>query len=669
MYNTFMGIFAKKEPKTLLDRVRRRPKVRTWLWLSVFGFLLTSLFVLLFVTATFWSYADGLISRERLVNRQFRGLIMHDKDGQVIYESGVQYRSGNVALADVPQTLRQATVAVEDKDFYRHIGFSVPAMIRAFFANQAEGEIVQGASTITQQLVKNALLGDTSTRYVRKVREVILAFAIEYRYSKDELLELYLNSIYYGRGAWGVGDAAQQYFGKSVKDLSDAEATFLAGMPQAPSVYGFDMESARARQRMVLSAMIAQGLVDATKANEWMNASLTLVEYKPFSVRYPFFTLQVRKELLQMLDRRMQNEINADQRSAISDLRSDTERLEELGLVVYTTFDSKAQDVAEDAVRSGVDELRGRNVSNGAAMVMDTATGAVRAMVGSRDWFDDRNDGKVNVLYTLQQPGSTLKPLIYAAALQEGAINSGTVFQDVRKDYGGGYVPVNYDGRYRGGVNLRRALANSLNVPAVEALNRLGIDNGVNYLIKMGLESLNDQVPIINNQGSSNNQLSNDQTSVPYSQYYGLSLALGGYEVLPVEVVGAFGTLGRGGVYKEPYLIEKIVDRFGTVLYQHQDPGVAVVEPRYAELIGDILADNDARRETFGSRASNLEIPGRRVSVKTGTTTDYRDSWAVGFDGRYVVGVWVGNNNNSAMQEVAGSVGGAAVWKRIVEKL
>lgn len=667
-----MALFfgRRNDDRTLLERVRRRPKTRKWLWIAVFGVLFSSLFILLFVTYTFWFYADGLIARDRLVNRQFRGLIMHDKDGQVIYESGVQYRSGDVAIGDVPLILRQATVAVEDKDFYRHTGFSIPAMVRAFFANQAEGEIVQGASTITQQLVKNALLGDTSTRYVRKVREVILAFAIEYRYSKDELLELYLNSIYYGRGAWGVGEAAKQYFGKEASELTEAEATFLAGMPQAPSVYGSNMESAKARQRMVLSAMIEQSLLDATKANQLMNTPLPLAEYRPFSVKYPFFTLQVREQLLEMLglDGKIQDSNASRSNENIFD---PVEELINRGLVVYTTFDQRAQDLAEDAVMVGVDELRGRNVTNGAAMVMDTVSGAVRAMVGSVDWFDDAGSGKVNVLYTQQQPGSTLKPLIYAAALNEGAINSSTIFQDVRKDFGGGYVPVNYDGRYRGAVNLRRALANSLNVPAVEALNRVGIDNAVNYLVKMGILSLerNTQYTNNNTQINSNHQNSNNQTIVPYSQYYGLSLALGGYEVMPVEVVGAFGVLGRSGVYKEPYLIEKVVDRFGSVIYQHQDPGVQVVEARHAQLITDILADNNARRETFGTRSSNLEIASRAVSVKTGTTTDYRDSWAVGYDSRFVVGVWVGNNNNSAMQEVAGSVGGAGVWKRIFEGL
>lgn len=641
----------------VLDRLKQKPKKRRYFLFGFLGILIVSLFVFLFVAYTFWSYADGLIVRERLVNRQFRGLIMYDKDSKVIYESGVQFRSGNVPIAQMPPTLKQATVAIEDKDFYRHVGFSLPSMIRAFFANTESGEIVQGASTITQQLVKNALLGDTSTRYVRKIREVILAFALEYRYSKDELLELYMNSIYYGRGAWGIGDAAEQYFGKDVKDLTDSEATFLAGLPQSPSVYGANNDRAKQRHAQVLRAMVNYGVIDSDQAASIIQSPLSFAYAKTYSVDHPFFTLHVQQELVDLI-RSQQILIAGSGNSAApvvaENVTSETiqEFLVAQGLQVFTTFDQKIQVLGETAVKDGVAALESRNVKNGAAMIVDSNTSAIRGMIGSKDWFDDSNDGKVNVLYTMQQPGSTLKPLVYAAALNQGVITASTNLSDTKKSFNG-YSPVNYDGRFRGNVTLRRALANSLNIPAVEVFNMLGIDRGVNYLTKMGF-------------GSLEKSLGTDES---YAQYYGLSLVLGGYEVMPAEVVGAYGMLARGGVYKEPYVVEKIVDRFGNVIFLRNDRGAEVVSNRVTGEIFDILSDNEARKETFGSRASNLEISGKRVAVKTGTTDDYRDSWAVGYDSRYTVGVWIGNNDNSSMAEVAGSVGGASVWKRIFEGL
>jgi penicillin-binding protein 1C len=617
--------------------------------MGFFVLMVLSLCVFVFIVFTYWSYADGLIIRERLVNRQFQGLIMYDKDSEVIFESGVQFRTGNVPIGKVPLTLRNATVAVEDKDFYKHVGFSFPSMIRAFFANTEEGQIVQGASTITQQLVKNALLGDTSTRYVRKLREVILAFAIEYRYSKDEILELYINSIYYGRGAWGVGDASLQYFGKDVENLTDNESIFLAGLPQAPSVYGANIGKAKARQRLVANAMIQQGYIDSQQATSIVDTSLMFVEPRHFSVEHPFFTIHVREELFNLISSQ-----KLQLGTALSSYNDDDvqEFLIGQGLRVYTTFDPRIQELGESSVKSGVDELSDRNVTNGAALILESSSGAIRGMVGSKGWFDNSIDGKVNVLYTLQQPGSTLKPFIFAAALQQGVISTSTLFDDRKKSFNG-YSPVNYDGKFRGSVTLKRALANSLNIPAVEAFNMLGVDRGVEYLTKMGF-------------GSLRKSLGTDET---YATHYGLSLVLGGYEVQPAEVVAAYGVLARGGQYKEPYVVEKVVNRFGQVIYQRSNSGVEVLRPDVINTIFDILSDNEARKETFGSRASNLEIKGKKVAVKTGTTDDYRDSWAVGYDSRYVVGVWVGNNDNTSMAEVAGSVGGASVWKRIFEGL
>lgn len=466
-----------------------------------------------------------------------------------------------------------------------------------------------------------------------------------------------MNSIYYGRGSWGIGDAAQIYFGKSVKDLTDSEAIFLAGMPQSPSVYGSNVELARKRQAQVVSAMISQGIIDPAQKDEILNSPLNFAQVNKFTIKYPFFTLAAQQEIIDLIRGGLVsiNRTNGLVEHSLSRHPTAQEVQEFLisqGIYVYTTIDTTIQDLAEQSVKDGVDELSGRNVTNGAAMILDSRSGAIRGMVGSKNWFDDSAEGKFNVLYSMQQPGSTLKPLIYAAALDSGVIRATTLFDDSRKNFGD-YSPVNYDGRFRGSVNLRRALANSLNIPAVEAFNILGIDRGVNYLIRMGFSSLE-------------KSLGADES---YAQHYGLSLALGGYEVMPAEVVGAYGVLARGGVYRKPYVVEKIEDRFGNIIFQRQLSNDSVLAESVTNLIFDILSDNEARKETFGSRASNLEVPGKRVAVKTGTTDDYRDSWAVGYDSRYVVGVWIGNNNNSPMAEVAGSVGGASVWKRIFEGL
>ncbi|GIW59111.1 MAG: hypothetical protein KatS3mg087_0177 [Patescibacteria group bacterium] len=636
-------------PQSLTQRIRSRAH---WKRRLLFFFLLTvtiGIGLFSFAVYTFWSYADGLIATERLVNRQFRGLIMYDQSGNVIYESGVQYRSGNVPIAEVPDSLKNATVAVEDKDFYRHIGFSVPAMIRALFANTQEGEIVQGASTITQQLVKNALLGDSSVRYVRKVREIILAFAIEYRYSKEELLGLYLNSIYYGRGAWGVGDAAKNYFGKNVQELTAEEATFLAGLPQSPSRYSANLQLAKNRHRQVLRALREQGFINAEEEKSWGNAALNFAEYQSYAVKYPFFTLAARRELAELLG----------VSRTLADAASEEEMVEALvsrGLYVYTTLNMEQQEKMEVELRDGVEELRERNVTNGASMIVDARSGAIRAYAGSRDWFDDSQGGKFDVLISEQQPGSTLKPLIYAAAINEGVIGTESILRDTRRDFGG-YVPVNYDGRFRGNVSVARSLANSLNVPAVEVLQRLGMDSGIRYLIKMGINSLETE------------PAKQNEANYSYAQDYGLSLVLGGYEVRPKELIGAYTTLANSGVHNGPYMVERVTDRFGNELYRKPATGVQVLKPAVTGFVYNTLSDRELRRETFGNRAENLEISGKKVAVKTGTTDDYRDSWAIGYDSRYVVGVWVGNNDNSPMREVAGSVGGASVWKRIFEGL
>ncbi len=610
-----------KEPESLLDRIEGKKRRGVYIALFVFGSLIVVGLGILFAFQTYLVYAEDLVSKDRLLNRHFKGLIIYDKNNQIIYESDGAHDVGTVAIGSIPRNVKYATLAVEDAQFYDHAGFSWGGIVRSIALNfQKSNAYAYGGSTITQQLVKNALLDDQSKSYTRKLKELILAVGVDKRYSKDQVLEMYVNSNYYGRGAYGIGEASVAYFGLPIEKMSLGQGAFLAGLPNAPSLFSQDFALAIRRQQFVLQRMRDEKFITDTDYNDALKEKIALVEQKVAQGKYPHFSLYIRQRILGQFGE---------------------DSLERFGYRVFTTLDSRVQDLSQIAVAKQVAALAQNKVTNGAAVVLNPKTGGIMAMIGSADWDNDEIDGKVNVTLSSQQPGSSFKPYIYMQAIEKNKITAGTMLDDSPTDFGG-YAPQNYDRKFRGKVTVRRALANSLNLPAVQAMKMVGVVDGVAYSKSLGLSSL----------GAPSN--------------YGLSLVLGAAEVTPLEMTTGYATLASGGMYNQTYAIEKIVDKYGKTIYSHDHKPVRVANENAAYVISHILSDNSARQEIFG--VTSLKLPsGRPAAVKTGTTDAYRDAWTMGYTPSLAVGVWVGNNNNAAMDSVAGSLGAAPIWKEIIE--
>ncbi len=618
----FPFLHIHKEPVTLLERIESKRRRGVYIALFFFFGLIFLAFGLLFAFQTYVVYAEDLVSKDRLLNRHFRGLIIYDKNNQIIYESDGAHEVGNVSITAVPRVAKYATLAVEDAQFYDHQGFSWGGIFRSIALNfQKSNAYAYGGSTITQQLVKNALLDDRSKSYTRKLKELVLAVGVDKRYSKDQVLEMYLNSSYYGRGAYGIGEASLAYFGVPIEKVSLAQAAFLAALPNAPSTLSTNTDLAIKRQLFVLQRMHDEKFITATDMEEATKEKLTFVERKIVQGKYPHFSLYIRQRIL--------NQFGEDS-------------LERFGYRVFTTLDSRVQDLSQEEVTKQVRNLAKNKVTNGAAVVLNPKNGAIMAMVGSADWDNDAIDGKVNITLSNQQPGSSFKPYIYTRAIERKLITAATQLDDTPTDFGGNYKPKNYDGKFRGKVTTRRALANSLNLPAVQTMKMVGVEDGLNYAKSLGVKSL----------GEPSN--------------YGLSLVLGGGEVTPLEMTTGYATLANTGIYNQAYAIEKIVDKYGQTIYIHEHEPQRVANEGAVYITTNILSDNTARQEVFGS--TSLKLPsGRPAAVKTGTTDEYRDAWTIGYTPSLVVGVWVGNNDNTEMDSVAGSLGAAPIWKDIME--
>ncbi len=618
----FPFLHIHKEPETLLERIEGRRRKGVYFALFFFLGLIFFGLALLFAFQTYLVYAEDLVSKERLLNRHFRGLIIYDKNNQIIYESDGAHEVGTVSINSIPRNVKYATLAVEDSQFYNHAGFSWGGILRSVVLNfQKSNAYAYGGSTITQQLVKNALLDDRSKSYTRKLKEIILAIGVDKRYSKDQVLEMYMNSNYYGRGAYGIGEAAVAYFDIPIERTTLAQAAFLAGLPNAPSVFADDFELAMQRQRFVLQRMHDEKFITDTDLEEALKENVTLTARKIAQGKYPHFSLYVRQKILAQFGE---------------------DSLERFGYRVFTTLDSRIQDLSQEAVSKQVKNLAKNKVSNGAAVVLNPKNGALLAMVGSADWDNDVIDGKVNVTLSNQQPGSSFKPYIYTRALERNKITAATQLDDSPTDFGGGYSPKNYDGKFRGKVTTRRALANSLNLPAVQVMKMVGVADGVAFSKSLGLTELGDP------------------------SNYGLSLVLGAAEVTPLEMTTGYATLANTGIYNQAYAIEKIVDKYGQTIYSHDHKPLRVANENAVYITTNILSDNTARQEVFGPTSLKL-ASGRPAAVKTGTTDEYRDAWTIGYTPSLVAGVWVGNNNNSPMDSVAGSLGAAPIWKEIIE--
>ncbi len=565
---------------------------------------------------------------------------IYDRKGVLLFDIFTDENRSLVPLSEIPKYVQQATISIEDKEFYHHGGVNpIGGVLRAFSAT-IMGKQLQGGSTITQQLVKSALLTPQRT-ITRKLKEMILAYWVEIIYSKDKILEMYLNQVPYGGTAWGIGTAAEKYFGKSVKDLNLAEAALLAGLPQAPTLYspfGNNPELAVARQKEVLRRMTEDGYITEAQAKEAADTPLTFT--KPTNIKAPHFVMYVKEQLVNQFGEHT---------------------VERGGLKVYTTLDANLQEYAEATVAAEVAKLEQTNVTNGAALITNPATGEILAMVGSVDYFATPSGG-FNVTTALRQPGSSIKPINYAVGIDRKLVTAATTFLDVPTCFGvvgqPSYCPKNYDGKFHGPVQLRFALGNSFNIPAVKMLYINTLTDMVASASAFGLDTI---------QNPDN---------------YGLSLTLGGGEVRMVDMAEAFGVFANAGIHKELVAIRKVVDREGKTLDEYQDPnldkeipsqmlltGERVLSNETAFIISHILLDNNARQDAFGP-SSFLVIPGHAVSVKTGTTDDLRDNWTIGYTPGVLVATWVGNNDNTPMNRylVSGVTGAAPIWNKLMKK-
>lgn len=554
---------------------------------------------------------------------------IYDRNNVLLYEIYANQNRTVVSLNTIPRHLKQATIAIEDKDFYKHPGFDLRGIIRALVSN-VNNDYRQGGSTITQQLIKSAFLTPEPT-IKRKIKEVILALWSEQKYTKDQILEMYFNYVPYGGTAWGVESASEIYFGKNVSDLTLAESAFLAGLPKAPSIYSpFSGERTlwKNRQRDVLAAMVRDGYINQKQANDALKEELVFISPK-VPIKAPHFVMYVKDLLVQQYG---------------------ITEVERGGLQVKTSLDYSLQQKAETIVADQVDQNAYLNVQNGASVITNPQNGDILAMVGSKNYFDTENDGNVNVTTSLRQPGSTIKIVTYTLALENG-FTEATMVDDspltvISSDGGPSYTPVNYDGKSHGKQTIRSAFANSYNISAVRVAQKLGVDKILSFGQAMGITTWKDP------------------------RRYGLSITLGGAETKMTDLATVFGTIATGGERVDLNPILSVTDAYGKNVYKKEVKGERIVSEGTAFIIADILADNTARSSAFGPN-SPLSIPGKRVSVKTGTTDNKRDNWTVGFTDEFVVATWVGNNDNTPMSPelTSGITGAAPMWNTIMMTL
>lgn len=552
-----------------------------------------------------------------------------DRNGTTLYETGEERRTV-IDKSAIPDKVKQATVAAEDANFYSHSGVDFKGILRAAISDVLHLNLSQGGSTITQQFVKNALLSNEKT-FSRKIKEFILAIEIEQIYSKEDILAMYLNEIPYGGNVYGIEQASQTYFGKSAKDLSLSETATLAAIPRAPTYYsptGTHTNALFIRKDYILDRMTSLNYVskeDASKAKTEAPTKENLTfKQKRENILAPHFVMYVKEKLVEMYGERL---VNSG------------------GLKVTTTLDMEKQNAAEQAITDNTKKLTKYNASNAALVSVDTTSGEILAMVGSKDYFDISNDGNVNVTDSLRQPGSSFKPIVYATAFKSSRYSPGTNIFDLQTDFSG-YKPQNYDGSTHGPVTMRTALANSLNIPAVKTLGLVGIPEALKTAKDLGI------------------------TTLTQTDRYGLSLVLGGGEVKPIEMAGAFATFGNNGVFHQPTPILKVEDSKGKTLYEYKKESSAynAIAPEIAYEISNILDDDDARSMVFG-RQNALNFGDNHVAAKTGTTQEFHDAWTVGYTTKIATAVWVGNNDNSKMSNGAdGSVVAAPIFHTFMAK-
>ncbi|MFH0829492.1 MAG: transglycosylase domain-containing protein [Candidatus Kerfeldbacteria bacterium] len=631
--STIIGAAFRPVKKLFKKPRKKRGFVR--FWLPLVGIVLLLFVFSIFVVFAWFSrdLPDPDKISDRTVAQSTR---IYARDGKtLLYEIHGDQRRTVVRLEDISPDVVNATIAIEDKDFYKHGGISIVGIIRAIWRDVTTGS-TQGGSTITQQFVKNAIL-TSEKKITRKIKEWVLAYQIERRFTKQQILKLYFNEIPYGSNAYGAEAASETYFGKPAKNVSLAEAAILAALPQAPSFYspyGNNADRLLSRAHYILDIMVKQGYITQDQADTAKKEEvLKNVKPKRETIIAPHFVFYVRDLLAEKYGERV---------------------VEQGGLRVVTTLDIDKQLAAEGAIAAQAETNQKKyKASNTSLVSIDPKTGQVLAMVGSKDYFDASIDGNVNVALSLQQPGSSIKPIVYATAFSRG-FTPETILFDLSTHFkmsgAPDYVPHNYDGKERGPLPMRKTLAGSLNIPAVKTLFLAGIDRVIDQAQKMGYTTWEDRSRL------------------------GLSLVLGGAEVKLIEHTAAFGSLAADGDLHTTAPIMKVEDKNGKLLEEYKDSSTNVLDKNVARTVSDVLSDNKARSFIFGER-NWLTLPDRPVAAKTGTTQEFRDAWTVGYTSAtgkgpaIVTGVWVGNNDNSPMRSGAdGSVVAAPIWNSYMRK-
>ena len=578
--------------------------------------------------------AQELPNPEEFIDGQItQSTKIYDRAGEVLlYEIHGDQKRTVIPFSDIPQYSREATLAIEDQNFYHHAAMDWKGTLRALITNLTTGEMSQGGSTITQQLARNTFLTAEKT-IQRKIKELILANWIEEKYTKDKILELYLNQIPYGTNAYGIESASQTYFNKSAKDLSLAESATLAAMIQAPSYYspwGTHMEELINRKNYVLEQMNKLGFIDKQEEESAQKIKLVFASQNIGIIKAPHFVMMVEDYLIQ---------------------KYGEDIVEKGGLRVITTLDWKLQQIAETAVENGANRNTELYQGKNAALVaQDPKTGQILALVGSKDYFDKSVDGNFNVaVQGLRQPGSSFKPFAYVTAFEKG-YSPNTVIFDLPTEFSSYtdvcrlvninyndenplcFHPQNFDGDFRGPINLRNSLAQSINVASVKILYLAGLNDTIKTAQNFGLTTINDP------------------------GRYGLSLVLGGGEVKLIDMVEAYSVFSQEGIKHNQAIILEVDSAKGDILEKYLDQATRVIDQQYPKLVNNILSDIDARAGLFQSSLNLTVFPGRDVALKTGTTNDYKDAWTLGYTPFLTIGVWAGNSDNTPMQKHAGSI-------------
>ncbi len=609
------------EVQKTLKKFAKKKKLFTWrFWLN---FALYSILIALFGFALLFAYFSKDLPTPGKIKHRYvsQSSQIYARDGKTqLYTISGDFKRTVITKDQMPKTIRQATVAIEDKDFYRHFGIDFKAITRAVLANLTNKKYSQGGSTITQQFVKNALLTNEKT-LTRKIKELILSMEIEIMYNKEDILTMYLNEIPYGSNAYGVDAASQLYYNKHAKDLTLDEAATIASIVQAPTYFYNHQDILKDRRNITLKYMQQQKFITNAEKTAAQAIPIKFIPRRE-NIKSPHFVMYVKEVLTEKYGERL---------------------VDSGGLKVITTLDPDKQNLAEKAVTDNIPNLKKYNASNAALVAIDPKTGQILAMVGSIDYWNLENNGNFNVATAKRQPGSSIKPLVYATGFQ-GKYNPGSIIFDLQTDFGK-YVPKNYDGSYHGPVTIRKALGNSYNIPAVKMLGIVGIDKMIETATEMGITTFNDP------------------------SRYGLSLALGAGEVRPLDIATAYSVFANNGALEKTTPILKVTDANGRVLeeFKPKKNEKQVLDPQVAYEINSILSDLDAKKPTFSFTMKNLSLSDRPVAAKTGTTNDYKDAWTVGYTPQLVTAVWAGNNNNKPMTPSGGSIGAAPIWHQFMQ--